>query len=594
MECMLPLLLEYTPNLINADPRFLLAQLHMDSLKNQPTLGHIKLALRNLPRGVKGLDETYKQAMERIQHQAESYRKLANQVLSWLTHTRRALTTKEMQHAVAVTPDMPDFDQDFLPGIEMLDSICAGLVTVDKDSDSIRLVHFTAQEFFVRTSWFPNAQTDITATCITYLSFSAFEAGFCQTDEEFEARLRSNVLYDYAARNWGKHAYAASMEVEKLVLDFLQSETKVSSSSQAMIATKGSYYRGYSQRVPKQMTGVHLAAYFGLRNTIMALLKNGHNPDSRNTDRQTPLWWAARNGHEAVVKVLLAIDGIDVNSRDNLDGWTPLAWAAGNGHEAVVVLLLAKGGIDLNSRDNNNGRTSLSWAAGRGHEAVVKVLLAADGVNVDSRDLDGRTPLAWAAGNEHEAVVMLLLAKDGVDPNSKFKDSNYDWTPLLWAARNGNEGVVKLLLADNRINPDSKSDYGDWTSLSWAADYGHEAVVKLLLANNRVDPNSKDMRGQTPLSWAARHGREAVAKLLLANICVDPDSKDKNNWTPLTWAAANGHEAVVKLLLAKEGVNPYNQDKYGRTPLSWAAANGHEAVVKVLLAKGGVDPDSKV
>ena len=97
-------------------------------------------------------------------------------------------------------------------------------------------------------------------TCVTYLSFDAFETGFCPTDEEFEARLRLNPLYDYAARNWGHHARAASTEVEQLILDFLESEAKVSASSQAMMASR-SYYTGYSQRVPRQMTGVHLAAY---------------------------------------------------------------------------------------------------------------------------------------------------------------------------------------------------------------------------------------------------------------------------------------------------------------------------------------------
>jgi ankyrin repeat protein len=42
--------------------------------------------------------------------------------------------------------------------------------------------------------------------------------------------------------------------------------------------------------------------------------------------------------------------GIDLNSKDN-DGRTPLSWALRNGYEAVMKLLLAKVGIDLNSKD---------------------------------------------------------------------------------------------------------------------------------------------------------------------------------------------------------------------------------------------------
>src|SRR5436190_933809 len=42
-----------------------------------------------------------------------------------------------------------------------------------------------------------------------------------------------------------------------------------------------------------------------------------------------------RGGHEAVVKLLLE-KGADLESKDDVDGGTPLWWAAKNGHEAVV------------------------------------------------------------------------------------------------------------------------------------------------------------------------------------------------------------------------------------------------------------------
>jgi len=59
---------------------------------------------------------------------------------------------------------------------------------------------------------------------------------------------------------------------------------------------------------------------------------------SKDDNRQTPLSWAARMGHEAVVKLLLATGKVDVNSKEDDNGRTPLPWAAENGHEAVVKL----------------------------------------------------------------------------------------------------------------------------------------------------------------------------------------------------------------------------------------------------------------
>jgi hypothetical protein len=102
-------------------------------------------------------------------------------------------------------------DEDNLPQIEDMVSVCAGLVTVDDESHIIRLVHYTTQEYFERMQkdWSPNAETEITTTCVTYLSFNVFDSGFCQTDEEFEERLWSNPLYNYAAHNWGCHARKA-------------------------------------------------------------------------------------------------------------------------------------------------------------------------------------------------------------------------------------------------------------------------------------------------------------------------------------------------------------------------------------------------
>jgi ankyrin repeat domain-containing protein 50 len=105
------------------------------------------------------------------------------------------------------------------------------------------------------------------------------------------------------------------------------------------------------------------------------------------------------------VKLLLETGKVDVDSKDTNNGRTPLWWAAENGHEAVVKLLLET--MDVDSKDTD-GQTPLSWAAERGHEAVVKLLLETGKMDVDSKAKYGQTPLSWAAQNGHEAVVKLL------------------------------------------------------------------------------------------------------------------------------------------------------------------------------------------
>jgi hypothetical protein len=57
----------------------------------------------------------------------------------------------------------------------------------------------------------------------------------------------------------------------------------------------------------------------------VAFAPDGKTPDSKDEDSQTPLSWAAGEGRETAVKLLLARDGVDPNSKDGLFGRTPLA-----------------------------------------------------------------------------------------------------------------------------------------------------------------------------------------------------------------------------------------------------------------------------
>src|SRR4051794_41944959 len=97
-----------------------------------------------------------------------------------------------------------------------------------------------------------------------------------------------------------------------------------------------------------------------------------------------PLWWAARDRHEAIIKILLDTGKVDVDSKDK-DGRTPLSWAAEKGHEAEVKMLLDTGKVDVDWKDED-GRTPLSQVGGasrRGggarerHAAIIKLVLDA-------------------------------------------------------------------------------------------------------------------------------------------------------------------------------------------------------------------------
>ena len=117
--------------------RFLLARLHMDSLMGKFNAREVRTALEQLSQE---MDDTYDEAMERIERQDGNRKQLAKRVLSWIIYAVRPLSVKELQHALAVVPDSTNIDPDDIIDDEILTSVCSGLVVIDEERNVIGLV----------------------------------------------------------------------------------------------------------------------------------------------------------------------------------------------------------------------------------------------------------------------------------------------------------------------------------------------------------------------------------------------------------------------------------------------------------------------
>ncbi|KAJ5826584.1 ankyrin [Penicillium robsamsonii] len=556
-----------------ADGMFLLAHLLFDSIKTKITLKQIKETLSRISKGPEAYEKAYKDAQCRIEGQNPDASKLAMDVLMWITCSKRQLSSWELQEALAVEPGTLCMDKDNIPQVKTMVSVCAGLVVVDEESKIMRLVHHTAQEYFERNQnyWFPSAESRLTIVCVTYLSFDLFETGFCVNDEDFEIRIQQNPLYDYAARNWGHHARAAGIETASITQSLLKSNAKVCALSQALTVSKPKWYPGYSQGI-RQMTALHLAAYFGIKEAATQVLESQGCWDIRDSDGRTPLSWAAENGHLAIVELLLE-NGAYLRSRDNF-GRTPLSRAAANGHENIIKLLLERRTNFLKAFSII--RKILIWKTAKlissilGHASALSLSLPfksktelnpafeaiedqvtpcedwREAVNtIDLQDDIGRTPLYWAIVKQHTRSVDLLL-QQGASTDLCDKESK---CAIHFAAEIGNEALVQRLLQNSEMI-EAKDRHGR-SPLLCAVENLHAGVIhSLVQAGAQV--NVFNNMHKNPLHLISRGPRHKDRFALLGYFISQGTSTglcDVKNMTPFLYALVSRSEDLALLFL---------------------------------------------
>ena len=326
--------------------RFLLVFLSIETILREVTIYRRRQKLRAMKNG-SNLGGAYAAMVGRIQAEGGEKSRLGIAVLMWISHSRRPLQVDELCHAIAIRIGSNDLDNDDVPTISTLLGCCQGLVTVDKGASTVRLIHFTLQEHLcTHPDIFDGAHSTIAETCLTYLNFQHLKdtpPGLCPDP-------RDTPFFQYSCLYWGIHLrIEVSDRAVTLALQLLdQFDGHISAKSLWKTINDGLTFGYCSGDEP--FSALHCISYFGIPEVTTALI---------NMDR-----W-------------------DLNQRDSL-GVTPLIWAARYGHEGVVRLLLREKNLQPDKPDAKYCRTALSWAAGNGHEGVVRLFLARQFINPGS------------------------------------------------------------------------------------------------------------------------------------------------------------------------------------------------------------------
>ena len=605
-----------------------MAKLHMDSLSQKRT----PITVRTLEHLPDKLDNTYREALLRIDNQHVEDREMANSVLAWLCHAKRPLTIQDLQHVLSLDGENVEPYPDRVMEQDILLSICAGLVTVDPGSGIVRMVHYTTQEFFekIRCDRFPDADHEIITSCLRYLSSSALD-GYCRKSEDLEIRLRSHPFLTYAAVFWGHHLRGSCEKImSDQVLEFLAKKNKIACVSQILLLLV-CRVETYPTTSVQKVSGLNLASYFGLDHIVNLLLERSAlvpgkaskvaYVDSYDQNYGTVLHWAVLGNNTITLSRLLAQEGTQsligvVNCFES----TALLEAAKCSRLQSMKLLL-NGGADVLQCGNNYSLSPLHEAAKNGRVETIRVLLDTDKKQelLEQRVHEGQAALHIAASrNNYQATKVLL------DSGASLLIQDRYWkTPLHTAVDRGANRTVELLLdRECTVSHLSIISQARKNAFQSACMLGHTEVASLFLRQKvKVQLLKCDsLKLEDCLLLAAARGQAATVELLF-NHCQDALYKHdcriallhaavgsgdlatarlltnmeeyrkilsisvRCGWTSVHQAARLGHAEILELLLA-HGADLETEDSNGQTALHYAAEKGLDTVVDVLLSAG--------
>ena len=279
------------------------------------------------------------------------------------------------------------------------------------------------------------------------------------------------------------------------------------------------------------------------------------------------------------------------------DSQTPLHYAALNGHLDIVKSLISQ--YNCNPRcSTNKGATPLHFAC----EKSPKYVINQSKCNPEHGSF---TPLPSSASYGQLAVVKYLISELGCDP--QIADSN-GLTPLHYAALEGHIDIVKSLISQYNCNPHYCADIGN-TPLHCACQNGHLEVAKYLITELGCNSQIGDNDGLTPLHYSALNPDVTVShtlrivfdsnyqlelksckidifKYLVSEQKCDVQYKDRDGLTPLHYACSSGQLDIVQYIHREKLSDLVHTTLSGDTPLHIACKFSQVEITEFLLSTG--------
>ena len=394
-------------------------------------------------------------------------------------------------------------------------------------------------------------------------------------------------------------------------------------------------------------TALYWASERGHDKVVSLLLKKDADPETLDSDKRSPLHRAARYGHTDVVTTLVQQGKIDVNIKDPL-GDTPLVWAARNGHLKTakelmnlgadltpleenegyllheiakkgftdMLAFLSEQGMNINEQDGED-KTLLHHAAAKGDHDTLKLLLGL-GIDANKRDEQGMLAMHHAASKGDVKTLSTLMNAKNADVHASDQEEDKDEIGEGKEEEEEEDGEEeKDENEDESEEKEEDTETSAKTAIQYAAEKGHTEAVEAILNHQRNDQESlkkllgykgvsiteKDSNKKSVLDYAIEKShikllmmillqQDDMEKLLtsLKEKGANLNAVDDNNMTLLHYAVLRPSKDLAELLL-KLDADPNIEDNTGSTPLHYAVIEKQIEIIKALLKK---EADPKV
>ena len=238
---------------------------------------------------------------------------------------------------------------------------CLGLAIVEAEACTVRLFHYTLQEYLSRHRILPDAHKTLGQTCLVYLNYKQIKGLLANG----VSNLGDMPFLTYSSLYWGSHAKVELSDGAKSqALEVLNRDGNHISAT-LLVEHIGSFH---SCSLPHHLwPSLHHASYFGIVEVVASLVERECcDINQRDCMGFTALMWAAERGNEEVVGILLTRNDVDPDKSNDEDR-TPLWSASRNGHSGVVKLLLARNDVNQSRQANQRWPNTtmdcfLQWA----------------------------------------------------------------------------------------------------------------------------------------------------------------------------------------------------------------------------------------